>query len=233
MARYPLPQELVLRFELEVEVLLVLHDRRRAACRAHGAAELFGGVGRSALVAAVAVLVLGAALGADALHETVGEEHPAALAPELRSGLPGDPAGLLHRGEEQFRELLVLGRLGRIVVVEGDFEIREVLQVDRVCAGYEVLGLHALLARADHHGRTVRVVRADINAVVSAKLLETHPEVRLYVLHKVPEMYVAVGIRQRAGNYDSSFFRHVYPRLFPILYQKTPVSGDKVYVVGQ
>ena len=201
----PLLEVVVLRLELEVEMLRVLHDRRGAARRALGVAELLCAVRGAAVVAAVAILVLRAALRADALHEAVGEEHPAVLAVELRGGLLRDAAGLLHRGEYPLGELLVLGRVRRVVVVERDLEVGEVLEVYGVRARDELLGGDALLARADHHGRAVRVVRADIDAVVAAELLEADPEIGLKVLDEVSDVDVAVCVWKRTCDYNSSF----------------------------
>ena len=190
-------------------LLRLLHDRRSAAGGALRASKLLGAVGRAALVAAVAVLPLRAALGASALHEAVGEEHLAVLAVELGRRLLRYPARLLHRREELLGERLVLGRVRRVVVVEGDLEVGEVLEVYRVRARDEVLGRDSLLAGADHHGRAVRVVRADVDALVPAQLLEAHPEVGLDVFHQVPEVDVTVRVRKRARNdYASLLFRH-------------------------
>ena len=45
----------------------------------------------------------------------------------------------------------------------------------------------------------MRVVGAKITAILAAKLLKTHPNVRLNVLDKVPNVNIAVRIRERAG----------------------------------
>ena len=69
----------------------------------------------------------------------------------------------------------------------------------------EVLGRAALLAGADHDRRAVRVVRADVDAVVAAELLVADPKVGLDVLDQVAEMDVTVRVRKCAGDDDSSF----------------------------
>ena len=94
----PLLKIFVLRFEFEVEMLGIADDRRRAACCADGMAQFLRAICRAALVAAVAVLSGGAALGALTLHETVRKEHLALFAVELRRRLTRDRTGLLHRG---------------------------------------------------------------------------------------------------------------------------------------
>ena len=93
----------------------------------------------AALVAAVAVLVLGAALGAHALHEAVGQEHLALLAVELGTHARRERAAPLHRGENLLRKILVLGGVGGVVVVERDLKVGEVLQVRLVAARDERL----------------------------------------------------------------------------------------------
>ena len=213
----PLLEVRVLGLELEVEVLRVPDDGRGAAGRALRASELLGAVGRAAVVAAVAVLVRRAALRADALHEAVGEEHPAVLAVELRRRLPRYAARLLHRREDLLGERLVLGRVRRVVVVERDLEVGEVPEVDRVRARDELLGRDALPARADHHRRAVRVVRADVDAVVAAHLLEADPEVGLDVLHQMAQVDVPVRVGERTRNDYLSLFGHSSPKSTRIL----------------
>ena len=201
----PLLKILVLGLELEVEVLGVPHLGRGAAGRAHGMAELLGAVRGAALVAAVAVLVLGAALRARALHVAVGQEHAAVRAVELGRALRRDAATLLGGGEDAFRQLLVLGGVGGVVVVERDLEVGEVLQVRLVAARNELLRRNALGARADHHRRAVRVVRAHVHAFVAAHLLEADPEVGLDVLDQVAEVDVPVRVGERACDDDAAF----------------------------
>ena len=120
---------------------------------------------------------------------------------------------------------LVLGRVRRVVVVERDLEVGEVLEVDRVHARDEVLRRDPLLAGAEHHGRAVRVVRADIDAVVAAQLLEPDPEVGLKVLDEMADVDVAVCVRERAGYDYSSFLWHFAPLSIMGFFQKRSFSG--------
>ena len=201
----PLLKILVLGLKLEVEVFGVPYLGRGAAGRAHGMAELLGAVRGAALVAAVAVLVLGTALRACALHVAVGQEHAAVRAVELGRALRRDAAALLGGGENAFRQFLVLGRVGGVVVVERDLEVGEVLQVRLVAARNELLRRNALGARADHHRRAVRVVRAHVHAFMAAHLLETDPEVGLDVLDQVAEVDVPVRVGERARDDNAAF----------------------------
>ena len=200
----PLLQIVVLRLKLEIEMLGVLHDRRAAARRADGVPELLRAVGRAAVIAAVAVLARRAALRTRPLHEAVGQEHLAVLAIELGRRLLGDETLLLRCRVDAFGELLVLRRIRRVVVVERNLEVGEVLQMHFVRTRDQLLRRDALLAGADHDGRAVRVVCADVDALMAAKLLETNPKVGLNVLDQVAEMDVTVRVRKRAGDDNSS-----------------------------
>ena len=66
--------------------------------------------------------------------------------------------------------------MGAAVVVELDLERGEVGQVGLLHAGDQVLFANAFLAGADHDRLAVRVVGADIDAPLAAKLLETDPD---------------------------------------------------------
>jgi hypothetical protein len=53
---------------------------------------------------------------------------------------------------------------------------------------------------AQHDGRTVGVVGADIDALVAAQLLEAHPHVGLDVLQHMAKVDRTIGIGQGAGD---------------------------------
>jgi hypothetical protein len=50
----------------------------------------------------------------------------------------------------------------------------------------------------------VRVVCADVGALVAAELLEPHEDVGLDVLDEVPEVDVPIGVGQRRGDEDAA-----------------------------
>jgi hypothetical protein len=52
----------------------------------------------------------------------------------------------------------------------------------------------------------VRVIGAYVKTLVATAALESHPDVRLDVLHEVADVDWTVGVRQRAGNQNVSFF---------------------------
>ena len=61
----------------------------------------------------------------------------------------------------------------------------------------------AFLPGADHDGRAVGVVGADVDAPPPAEFLEPDPDVGLQVLDQVADVDMAVGVGQGAGDEDS------------------------------
>ena len=53
------------------------------------------------------------------------------------------------------------------------------------------------------------VIRADIHALMSAKFLETRPEIGLQILHQMTEMDIPIRIGESACYYNLPFFRHI------------------------
>ncbi|MCY1375169.1 hypothetical protein D9M69_625620 [compost metagenome] len=95
---------------------------------------------------------------------------------------------------------MVLGRVGRVPVVEGDVVAIEVGLAARGDLGHEGLRRHPGLVGRDGDGRAVRVVGAhevDVGAIHS---LVPHPDVGLDVFHHVADVELAVGIRQGGGD---------------------------------
>ena len=204
---YPGFEEVAERLQLEKEVFAVAGHRSLAAERAARVLQLFGGVGLAACVAGIAVLVLGTAFRAGSFDKAVGQEHGVMLAVELRQLAGGDRPALLHGLIDAVAEGAVFWAVGGVIVVEADFEIGKILRVLRVAAGDQFFGRDAFGARAHHDRRAVRVVRADIDAGVAAHLLEAHPEIGLDVFDEMPEVDVAVGVRQGRGDNHFPFFR--------------------------
>lgn len=58
----------------------------------------------------------------------------------------------------------------------------------------------ARLPGTDHHGRAVRIVRANVNAAVADQVLKSHPNIRLDVFNQMAEVDIAVGVGQGRGN---------------------------------
>ncbi|MOA03297.1 hypothetical protein D3C78_1227960 [compost metagenome] len=165
-------------------------------------------VGGAALLAVVAVLVLGAALRAGALDEAVGEEHALVRVEVLGHRTGGDMPAIAQLQVDGGGQLAVFLGVGRVEVVEVDQEVGEVAAVLGLHAGDQRLRGDAFLLGAQHDRRAVGVVGADVDALVAAQLLEAHPHVGLDVLEHVTQVDRAVGVGQGAGDENLAGFGH-------------------------
>ena len=68
----------------------------------------------------------------------------------------------------------------------------------------QLLRRDAFGLRLEHDGRAVRVVRADVVALMAAQFLKAHPNVGLHGLEDMPQMQGPVGVGQGAGDEDSA-----------------------------
>ena len=91
-----------------------------------------------------------------------------------------------------------------MVVVVADVEALEILGVLGAQPIDQRFRRHALLFGQQHGGRAVRIVGADIDALVATHALKTHPDVRLDVLEQMAEMNGPVGVGQGAGDKDAA-----------------------------
>src|ERR1019366_6191190 len=73
--------------------------------------------------------------------------------------------------------------------------------------GDELLGSNALCFGAQHNGRAMSVVGADIVAGVATHLLKAYPDVCLDVFNQMSKVDTTVGVGQRRG--DEYFASHV------------------------
>jgi hypothetical protein len=147
--------------QLEEEVLAALQHRHRAGQRRVRALQVGGRVHRAADLAVVAVLVLRAALRAFAFDVAVGQEHRLHRIEELLDGARGDQVVGAQRTVDALRQRVVLGRVGRMPVVEADVEAVEIGPAPGGDLGDEGLRRLARLLGRDHDRRTMRVVGAD------------------------------------------------------------------------
>ena len=216
----PFFEIVVLGFKFPVEMLRILDDWRRSAGRALRRAEFLRAVCRAALVAAVAVLIRSAALGADALHKAIGEKHPALFAVKLGSGLASDISFRFGGLVDLLAELLVFRRIRSIIVVEPDLEIRKIFKMLGMTARDKLFGGYPFFAGTDHNGSSVSIVGAYVNALVAAHFLKAYPKVGLDIFYKMTDMNVAVCVRQRARYNYLSLFAHINSlNIFLKLYQ--------------
>ena len=205
----PVAQHGFKRRQIEEVMLGFLFHGCRAGDGRYRVDKVRGGVGAVAGLATVAVLVLGAAERAFAADEAVRQEHFLYRVVELRDGAALDMACGVEAGVDVLRELPVFPGMGGMEVVEADPEAGVVAFVFGVDAADQLFRGNALAVRAQHDGRAVGVIRADVQAVVAAQLLEAHPDIRLDRLQQVPDMDRGIRIGQCARDKDfTSWFRH-------------------------
>ncbi len=154
--------------QLEEEVLGVLEHRSGAGDRRLRILQVGRGIGGTAFFAVVAVLVLGAAFRAGALDEAVGQEHFLFRVEILGDGARGDVPGVPQLEVDLARQLTVFFSVSGVEVVEIHQELGKVGAVFSLHVGDQLLRGDAFLLRAQHDGRAVCVVRADIDALVAA-----------------------------------------------------------------
>ena len=187
-------------------MLGILFHRRGAAQHRARVLQFAGIVGGAADLAVVAVLVGGAAARAAALDETVRQEHLLFRVEELADGALADVAGVAQFPVDVLGQVAVFVRVRAVVVVEADLEAGEVGLVLPGHARDQLLRRDAVLPGAQHDGRAVGIVGADVDTVVAAQLLEAHPDIGLDVLHQVPDVDRAVGVGQGAGDQQGADF---------------------------
>ncbi len=117
-------------------------------------------------------------------------------------------AGFFQSQVDLARQLAVFFGVGRMEVVEVHQEIGKVGAVFSLHIGDQLFRRDAFLFGAQHDGRTVGVVRADINALIAAMLLEAHPHIGLDVLKHMAKMDGTIGIGQGAGDEDLAWLGH-------------------------
>ena len=196
----PVPQEGFEVGQLEEIVLGVPRHRAGAADRRNRVDQVRGAVGRAADLAGVAILVGGPAFGAGPLDETVRQEHPGLGVVGLLDGahgnVPGGPQPLVDPG----RAVAIFLGVGAVIMIEVHQETGEIRLVFLPHPRDQFLGLDPLGTGFQHDRCAVRVIRADVDRLVSAGALKPGPDVRLDVLDEVPQVDRAVGIGQRAGD---------------------------------
>ncbi len=84
-------------------------------------------------------------------------------------------------------------------MTEADVKKSEVSAVGFVHAGDELFGGEFFLPGAEHDGRAMGIVAADIGYFMAPQPLKAHPDIGLNVLDEVADMDVAVGIRECRG----------------------------------
>ena len=166
--------------------------------------QLGGRVRRSALVAAIAVLILRLAARARSFDKAIGQKRAGLRVEKLRHVALDHQARVAQGFPEHRAQFAVLRTVGAAVIVELDVEPGEVADVVLAHVGDQRLFAAAFLAGPNHDRRAVRVVGADIDAAMPAQLLETHPDVRLDVLDQMADVDMAIGVGERGGNQNTA-----------------------------
>ncbi len=90
--------------------------------------------------------------------------------------------------------------MGGVITVVVNMKAGKVAQMFVMNAGNQGFRADAFILCAEHDGRAMGVVCADVVAFVAAQVLEAYPDVSLYVFNQMAKMDGAVGVRQGGGN---------------------------------
>ena len=192
--------------KFEEEVLGVFQHGCRTRQGGVGLFQIGGRIDRTAVFAVVAVLVGGAAFGAFALDEAVGQKHVFLGVEKLLDGFAFDQCAALVGGKvaqvavDLLRQGVVFRGVGAVPVVKANLEAVEVLLTASGDVGDELLWGETGFFGGDHDGRTVGVVGTHKMDRVALHALIAHPYVGLDVLHHVPDVEMAIGVGQGGGD---------------------------------
>lgn len=169
--------------------------RGRAAGMAARAEQLGRVEQRTARIALVAARVSGMAFGAFAVHVTVGKEHPALRAVQLRGRMLRDEAVLVQVGEHRLRDFGALVVGGAPEFVERDAEPVVDFLVNGIVMVAQLARRFLLFFRPCLGRRAVLVRAADIQRLIAAAAAEPREHIRAEHLNEIPQMRDIVDIR--------------------------------------
>ncbi len=113
-----------------------------------------------------------------------------------------DQAGRLQAQVDIVGAAARLSGVRRVVVIEANMKTGKIAGMLVMHPCNQRFGGNPLLFGTQHNRRAVRIVGANIPALVPAHFLETHPDVGLNVLDQMAKMYRAIGVGERGGNED-------------------------------
>ena len=177
-------------------------------------------------------MVCGLAAWASTLDVAVRQEHAGLGVVGLTNGATRDVPRSIQRLKDLLGARPVLWRVSAVEMVEVDAESGEVGGMLRAYAGDEFLGRDALGLRPQHDGRAVRVVGANVVALVACQFLVAHPNIGLRVLHQMPQMQWAVGVGEGTGDENAA---HGRPRSKTVIrhYAKAGATPGRLSHAGQ
>jgi hypothetical protein len=189
--------------KLEEVMIGLFHHRSGAGNGGVGLFQFGGGIGGAANLTRVAVLVFGAALGALALDEAVGQEHLLFRIEQLTYGAGSDMSGITIFHVNFGRQFAVFFRVRGMIIVEADVEVGKVTLVVGFYRSNLLFRADAVLLSLQHDGGTVSIVCADVVHVMATGFLKANPDIGLDVFHQMAKVNRAVGIGQGAGDKDA------------------------------
>jgi len=196
----PALQERVALLRTDEEMFFAFQFGNRPRNGAFGIDQIGSRVGRTAPIAAVAVLIRRTTAGTRPSHEPIRQKQFFDRVVKLDHVAAGNQAGSLQAGPDLIAEFLVLRRVGAAIVVEQDVEAGKIAHVGGPHIFNHRFRRATLLAGAQHDGGAMRVVGTQEQAGAAAQSLETDPDVGLDVFDQVAEMDVSVGVRQGSGD---------------------------------
>ena len=212
----PLVEESVKLFQLDKQVRRRAELRSRARQRTLRIFQVGWRVRPRALAAIVTWLIFSPAswIRAGSPHEAVRQKSARFRIEELFDLLFFDEPRVPDRLPELSTQFAVLFAVCAAVIVELDVESSEIPDVSVPHFGNECFLAAAFFPRPNHDRRAVRIVGAEVDALVASQFLEAHPDVRLDVLDQMPDVDVPVGVGQGGCNEDSSLSH--FERIFTV-----------------
>jgi hypothetical protein len=96
----------------------------------------------------------------------------------------------------------------RTEVVHADQHVLKIAFMLGMDPRNQLLGRDAFRLRLEHDGGAMRVIGANVVALVAAQLLKAHPNVSQHRLEYVAHVQGTVGVGECAGNQDSASLTH-------------------------
>ena len=186
--------------QLKKIVLRFAKFRRRTRNHRTRITKLGRGIGRTAVLAVVAVLVGRATVGAGPLDVAIGQEHRLDRIVQLGNGTLRNRARGEQATVDQFDQGFVLSRVGRVVVIERDPEFDEIGFVSTLDRSNVIFRRESCFFGRQHDRRAMCIVGADEMGDSTVQALCPHPNVGLDIAQQVAKVQRTVGVGQGGGD---------------------------------